>query len=72
MECKAMRTVREVLGYTNVQLMVPFVRTLGEAAEVESCWPAMVCVGGEHDLKLIMMCEIPVERAVGRSVPRIL
>ncbi|MFZ9615724.1 MAG: phosphoenolpyruvate synthase, partial [Fluviibacter sp.] len=35
MECKAMRTVREVMGYTNVQLMVPFVRTLGEAEQVE-------------------------------------
>ena len=59
MECKAMRTVREVLGYTNVQLMVPFVRTLGEAAEVEKLLASHGLRRGEHDLKLIMMCEIP-------------
>ena len=59
MECKAMRTVREVLGYTNVQLMVPFVRTLGEAAEVEKLLAGHGLRRGEHDLKLIMMCEIP-------------
>ena len=59
MECKAMRTVREVLGYTNVQLMVPFVRTLGEAADVEKLLASHGLRRGEHDLKLIMMCEIP-------------
>jgi len=59
MECKAMRTVREVMGYTNVQLMVPFVRTLGEAAQVEKLLAAHGLRRGEHDLKLIMMCEIP-------------
>ena len=59
MECKAMRTVREVLGYTNVQLMVPFVRTLGEAAQVEKLLAGHGLRRGEHDLKLIMMCEIP-------------
>ena len=59
MECKAMRTVREILGYTNVQLMVPFVRTLGEAGEVEKLLASHGLRRGEHDLKLIMMCEIP-------------
>ena len=59
MECRAMRTVREVLGYTNVQLMVPFVRTLGEAADVEKLLASHGLRRGEHDLKLIMMCEIP-------------
>ena len=59
MECKAMRTVREVLGYTNIQLMVPFVRTLGEAADVEKLLASHGLRRGEHDLKLIMMCEIP-------------
>ncbi|MFM8338665.1 MAG: phosphoenolpyruvate synthase [Fluviibacter sp.] len=59
MECRAMRTVREILGYTNVQLMVPFVRTLGEAAEVEKLLASHGLRRGEHDLKLIMMCEIP-------------
>ncbi|MEN9880578.1 MAG: phosphoenolpyruvate synthase, partial [Pseudomonadota bacterium] len=59
MECRAMRTVREIFGYTNVQLMVPFVRTLGEAAEVEKLLASHGLRRGEHDLKLIMMCEIP-------------
>jgi len=59
MECKAMRTVREVMGYTNVQLMVPFVRTLGEAEQVEKLLAGHGLRRGEHDLKLIMMCEIP-------------
>lgn len=59
MECKAMRIVREILGYTNVQLMVPFVRTLGEAADVEKLLASHGLRRGEHDLKLIMMCEIP-------------
>ena len=59
MECKAMRTVREILGYTNIQLMVPFVRTLGEAADVEKLLASHGLRRGEHDLKLIMMCEIP-------------
>lgn len=59
MECQAMRTVREILGYTNVQLMVPFVRTLGEAADVEKLLASHGLRRGEHDLKLIMMCEIP-------------
>ncbi len=59
MECKAMRIVREVMGYTNVQLMVPFVRTLGEAEQVEKLLAGHGLRRGEHDLKLIMMCEIP-------------
>ena len=59
MECQAMRTVREILGYTNIQLMVPFVRTLGEAADVEKLLASHGLRRGEHDLKLIMMCEIP-------------
>ena len=59
MECEAMRKVREVLGYTNVQLMVPFVRTLGEAEQVEKLLAGHGLRRGEHDLKLIMMCEIP-------------
>ena len=59
MECKAMRIVREVMGYTNVQLMVPFVRTLGEAEQVEKLLAGHGLRRAEHDLKLIMMCEIP-------------
>jgi pyruvate,water dikinase len=59
LECKAMKRVREVLGYTNVELMVPFVRTLAEASAVIDQLAAFGLKRGEHGLRLIMMCEIP-------------
>ena len=59
LECRAMKKVREVLGYTNVELMVPFVRTLSEASAVIDQLAAFGLKRGEHGLRLIMMCEIP-------------
>jgi pyruvate,water dikinase len=59
MECRAMKKVREEMGLTNVQLMVPFVRTLGEGQAVVDLLAEHGLKQGEHDLKLIMMCEIP-------------
>lgn len=59
MECRAMKKVREDMGLTNVQLMVPFVRTLGEGQAVVDLLAEHGLKQGEHDLKLIMMCEIP-------------
>lgn len=59
MECEAMRKVRNEMGLTNVQLMVPFVRTVGEGAAVEQLLAEHGLKRGENDLKLIMMCEIP-------------
>ncbi|WP_018410380.1 phosphoenolpyruvate synthase [Methyloversatilis thermotolerans] len=59
LECRAMRRVREELGLTNVELMVPFVRNTGEAAEVVKLLAAHGLKRGENGLKLIMMCEIP-------------
>ena len=59
LECVAMKKVREEMGLTNVQLMVPFVRTVGEAAGVEKLLAEHGLKRGENDLKLIMMCEIP-------------
>ncbi|MCL2635728.1 MAG: phosphoenolpyruvate synthase, partial [Betaproteobacteria bacterium] len=59
MECRAMKKVREEMGLTNVQLMVPFVRTLGEGRAVVDLLAGHGLKQGEHDLKLIMMCEIP-------------
>ncbi len=59
LECIAMKRVRNELGLTNVQLMVPFVRTLEEAAEVEKLLAENGLKRGENELKLIMMCEIP-------------
>ncbi|WP_415036127.1 phosphoenolpyruvate synthase [Azonexus sp.] len=59
MECRAMKKVREEMGLTNVQLMVPFVRTVSEGQAVVELLAEHGLKQGEHDLKLIMMCEIP-------------
>ncbi|HPR05491.1 MAG TPA: phosphoenolpyruvate synthase [Denitromonas sp.] len=59
LECIAMKRVRDVLGLTNVQLMVPFVRNVGEAREVVELLAENGLERGVNDLKLIMMCEIP-------------
>ncbi|MCB1890245.1 MAG: phosphoenolpyruvate synthase [Rhodocyclaceae bacterium] len=59
MECIAMKKVRNELGLTNVQLMVPFVRNLDEAKAVVDLLGEHGLKRGEKDLKLIMMCEIP-------------
>ncbi len=59
MECRAMKKVREEMGLTNVQLMVPFVRTVGEGQAVVDLLADHGLKQGENDLKLIMMCEIP-------------
>ena len=59
MECRAMKRVREKLGYTNVELMVPFVRTVQEAREVVAMMSKHGLTRGENGLRLIMMCEIP-------------
>ena len=59
MECAAMRRVRNELGLANVELMVPFVRTLGEAREVVRLLAANGLERGRDGLKLVMMCELP-------------
>ncbi len=59
MECEAMRRVREDMGLTNVQVMVPFVRTLGQAERVTNLLASHGLKRGENDLKVIMMCEVP-------------
>ena len=59
MECEAMRRVREDMGFTNVELMVPFVRTVAQGARVVELLAAQGLVRGENDLRLIMMCEVP-------------
>jgi pyruvate,water dikinase len=59
LECLAMKRAREDLGYTNVELMVPFVRTVAEAREVVALLAAHGLERGENGLRLIMMCEIP-------------
>jgi pyruvate,water dikinase len=59
LECLAMKKVREAMGLTNVQVMVPFVRTLKEAREVTDLLALNGLKRGENDLKIIMMCELP-------------
>ena len=59
LECKAVKHVREVMGLTNVWVMIPFVRTLDEGRKVIDVLGRNGLKQGEHDLKVIMMCELP-------------
>jgi pyruvate,water dikinase len=59
LECRALRRVRETMGLDNVQVMVPFVRTVGEARQVTSLMAENGLKRGTAGLKVIMMCEIP-------------
>jgi pyruvate,water dikinase len=59
MECKAMKKVRDEMGLVNVEIMIPFVRTLEEAKAVTDILAANGLKRGENGLRLIMMCEIP-------------
>jgi pyruvate,water dikinase len=59
MECLAMKRVREDMGLTNVEIMVPFVRTLGQAEKVVNLLGKNGLKRGENGLRLIMMCEVP-------------
>lgn len=59
MECQAMKYVRDEMGLTNVELMIPFVRTVDEAKAVTEIMAENGLKRGENGLRLIMMCEIP-------------
>ncbi|TAK91999.1 MAG: phosphoenolpyruvate synthase [Burkholderiaceae bacterium] len=59
MECEAMRRVRDEMGLTNVELMIPFVRTVKEAKAVVRLLAENGLRRGENGLRLIMMCELP-------------
>lgn len=59
MECAAMKRVRNDMGLTNVEIMVPFVRTLGQAEKVVNLLAKNGLQRGENGLRLIMMCEVP-------------
>ncbi|MGB1060572.1 MAG: phosphoenolpyruvate synthase, partial [Ketobacter sp.] len=59
LECRAMKKVREEMGLDNVELMVPFVRTVGEAEQVIKLLEASGLKRGEKGLRIIMMCELP-------------
>ena len=59
LECRALKRVREDMGLTNVQIMVPFVRTVKEASQVIELLAENGLRRGELGLKIIMMCELP-------------
>ncbi|MEJ6668882.1 MAG: phosphoenolpyruvate synthase, partial [Alcaligenes aquatilis] len=59
MECEALKKVRDEMGLTNVEIMVPFVRTLGQAERVVDLLASHGLARGENGLRLIMMCEVP-------------
>ena len=59
LECEAMRKVRDQMGLTNVEIMIPFVRTLKEAEQVHAILKENGLERGKNGLKVVMMCEIP-------------
>jgi pyruvate, water dikinase len=59
LECRALRKVRDDMGLTNVEIMIPFCRTLEEAEQVTALLASLGLERGKNGLRLIMMCEIP-------------
>jgi len=59
LECRALKRVREQMGFTNVELMVPFVRTLDEADQVLALMAENGLRRGDQGLRVVMMCEVP-------------
>ncbi len=59
LECKALKTVRDTMGFTNVEIMVPFVRTLSQAEQAIALLGKFGLKRGENGLRVIMMCEVP-------------
>lgn len=59
LECMAVKRVREDMGLTNVEVMIPFVRTVSEASNVIDVLKEQGLERGKHGLRVIMMCELP-------------
>ena len=59
LECKALKRVRDTMGLTNVEIMIPFVRTVDEAKQVLELLEKNGLKRGENGLRVIMMCELP-------------
>jgi pyruvate,water dikinase len=59
LECRALKKVRNEMGLTNVEIMVPFVRTVGEAEQVVNLLAENGLKRGDNGLRVIMMCELP-------------
>ncbi|MCH2191649.1 MAG: phosphoenolpyruvate synthase [Gammaproteobacteria bacterium] len=67
LECRAIKYVRDEMGLTNVEIMIPFVRTLGEAEEVINLLAENGLKRGENGLKVIMMCELPANALLAKE-----
>ncbi|MDC7708276.1 phosphoenolpyruvate synthase [Vogesella indigofera] len=67
LECRAIKKVRDVMGLTNVEVMIPFVRTLAEAEKVIEILSANGLKRGENGLRLIMMCELPTNAVLAEK-----
>jgi pyruvate, water dikinase len=67
LECRALRRVRDEIGLTNVQVMVPFVRTVDEGRRVVELLARNGIERGRNGLKLIMMCELPANALLARE-----
>lgn len=59
LECRAMKKVRDEMGLTNVEIMIPFVRTVSEAAQVIELLKEHGLERGQNGLRIVMMCELP-------------
>lgn len=59
MECEALKKVRDEMGLTNVEIMVPFVRTVNQARKVIDLLASHGLERGKNGLRIIMMCEVP-------------
>ncbi len=67
LECRALKKVRGEMGLTNVQIMVPFVRTLTEASQVVDLLAQNGLQRGVDGLKVIMMCELPTNAVLAEE-----
>src|SRR5690606_8459067 len=67
LECRALRKVRDEMGLTNVEVMVPFVRTVDEARQVVELLAENGLERGKNGLRLIMMCEIPANAILAEA-----
>jgi len=67
LECRALSKVRDDMGFTNVEIMVPFTRTVEEAQQVVELLKANGLKRGQNGLRVIMMCEIPSNALLARE-----
>ncbi|MES9991438.1 MAG: phosphoenolpyruvate synthase [Candidatus Thiodiazotropha sp.] len=67
LECRALKRVREEMGFDNVEIMIPFVRTLDEAAQVVQLLQENGLKRGENGLRVIMMCELPSNAVLAKE-----